>query len=125
MTEPAIRPDVVARIAGLNLTGGTATWTRQDGTPATQDDIDAVMDSTWAELEAVRDFHQRAADHLIEQSDAAKGIAEITRPYFATLPKGAAMGDVMPLMTAAERDEVNQLAALFAPDGTVIVTREN
>ncbi|MEY9839679.1 hypothetical protein [Streptacidiphilus sp. EB103A] len=125
MTQPAIRPDVVARIAGLNLTGGTATWTRQDGSPATQDDIDAVMNSTWAELEAVRDFHQRAADHLKEQGGAAERIAEITRPYFATLPEGATMGDVAPLLTDAERDEVNRLAALIAPDGTVIVTRQN
>ena len=123
MTEPTIRPDVVARIAGLNLTGGTATWTRQDGSPATQADIDTVLSSTWAELDAVRAFHQRALDHTREQGNALDRISEITKPYFATLPKGAVMGDVKPLMTREELAEVERLAALIAPDGTVVLPR--
>jgi hypothetical protein len=123
MTAPAIRPAVVARIAGLNLTGGPATWTRQDGTPATPDDIDTVMNASWAELEAVRDYNQRAADHLREQGEAMERIAEIAGPYLATLPAGAALGAAMALMTEPERAEVDQLAALIAPDGTIAVPR--
>ena len=123
MTAPAIRPDVVARIAELNLTGGPATWTRQDGSPATPDDIDTVMNANWAELEAVRDYNQHAADHMREQGEAMERIADIAGPYMATLPAGAALGAAMALMTDTERAEVDQLTALVAPDGTIAVPR--
>jgi len=123
MTAPAIRPDVVARIAELNLTGGPATWTRQDGSPATPDDIDTVMNANRAELEAVRDYNQHAADHMREQGEAMERIAEIAEPYMATLPAGSALGAAMALMTDTERAEVDQLTALVAPDGTIAVPR--
>jgi len=68
------------------------------------------MNATWAEPGAVRDYAQRAVDH-IRQGDAMERLAEIAGPRLATLPVGATVGAAMALMTDTERAEVEQDSA--------------
>jgi hypothetical protein len=84
------------------------------------------MNATWAELDAVRDYNQRAADHIREQRDARR--LRPPRRDRQPLPRPAPPGTpplsaAMALMTDTERAEVEQLAALAAPDGTIAVPR--
>lgn len=118
MTE--IRTDVVAHILDLVLDGPPSNWTHRDGRPATQDDINTVMNATFAELRTALDHTRRAHDYAQEQEQAAKRVLELTRPYFTHAGPDAAIADIRPLMTDQERAELDQLSEFLAPDGTIV-----
>jgi hypothetical protein len=122
MTEPAIRPDVVALFVDINPVGPTSQWTHHDGTPVTADELELILSANFDELEAARDYSARAADHHREQVAAVERIGEIAAPYFAQLPKGARMGAVLELASDADRAEITRLMELVAPDGTIVRT---
>lgn len=117
MNQPdsSIRLDVVILLADLNITPYKPLdeWTHLDGRSLTPDEQDIVGSVTPNELEAVVSHFAVS----IENDGPAKALAriqELTAPYFARLPKGAVMDDVTPLMTEAERDELNRLVLLVA-----------
>jgi hypothetical protein len=82
-----------------------------------------VATATRAELQAAADTNTRLLDEERKHIAGLDRIRELTAPYFATLPTGATFGDVMPLMTTAERTELDAIARTLPVDGDVIVDR--
>lgn len=122
MSDPKIRPDVVALLTDLTPDGPTRAWKHHDGRAVTEEELALVMSANWRELEAVRDYAQRAADYATERAAAMTRIRELAAPYFAQLPKGSRMGAAMRLMTEAERAELSKLMDLVAPDGSIVTS---
>lgn len=116
-----IRTDVVALFLDLAVADGG--WVHHDGSPLTDAEQAAVSSATPAECQAAADHIGRALEETSEERAALGRIRELSDAYFARLPAGSTMADVMALMTAEERDEVDALAAGLTPDGTVIVPR--
>lgn len=116
-----IRTDVVALFLDLAVADGG--WVHHDGSPLTADEQATVSSATPAECQAAADHIGRALEETREERAALARIRELSDPHFARLPDGSTMADVMALMTAEERDEVDALAAGMTPDGTVIVPR--
>lgn len=124
MSDPKIRPEVVSLLADIVPVGPTSTWKHNDGRPVTAEELALVMSANFQELEAVRDYSQRAADYATEQANAVARIGELAAPYFAQLPAGARMGAVMAIMSAADRRELMELMELVAPDGSFVLPSE-
>ena len=116
-----IRTDVVVLLADIDHRAGGRT--RLDGQPLTDQERALVASATRGELRAAADHTGRLLDDERKQIAALDRIRELVGPYFASLPDGSGMGDVMPLMTAAERAELDALARTLPVDGTVIVPR--
>lgn len=82
-----------------------------------------VATATRAELQAAADQTARLLDEERKQIAGLARIRELTAPYFAGLPAGSTMGDVMPLMTDDERAELDAIARTLPIDGDVIIPR--
>lgn len=121
MTDTPIRDTVVSLFLDLNLTDNPGTWTHRNGRPVTPDELRLALSATRAELQAVQDLSQLALDHSTEHAEAHKRILEIAAPYFAQLPEGSIMRDVLPLLTPDDRAEFDRLTDLVAPDGTIVM----
>lgn len=79
--------------------------------------------ATHAELQAAADTTARLLDEERKHIAGLARIRELTAPYFATLPAGSTFGDVTPLMTDTERNELDAIARALPVDGDVIVPR--
>jgi hypothetical protein len=121
MTEPVIRPDVVALFAGMRVVGPTRAWEHDDGTPVTAEERELVLSMNWREIEAAREYMLRALEYEREQGAVLDRIVELTEPAAARLPQGTLMGAVMQLMTDADRAELLALLERVEPDmGTAL-----
>lgn len=116
-----IRTDVVALLADIDRRA--ADWTRLDGQPLTDQERALVASATRGELRAAADHTGRLLDEESRQIAALDRIRELAAPYFDRLPAGSTFGDVMPLMTDAERGELDTCARALPPDGDVIIPR--
>ncbi|MFJ8349729.1 hypothetical protein ACIQ9J_25875 [Streptomyces sp. NPDC094153] len=119
-----IRTDVVALLLDLDVVGSGG-WAHRDGRPLTSDERSLVSSATAAECHAAAEHIGRALDEQREDVAALARIRELSTLYFEKLPAGSTMADVMALMTADERAEIEGLAASLPVDGTVIVPRSN
>lgn len=91
----------------------------------TDDEQALVATATRGEYAAAATETARLLDEERQQIAALARIRELTGPYFAALPAGSTMGEVMPLMSPAERSELEALADQLPPDGQVIIPRTN
>ncbi|NUV64309.1 hypothetical protein [Streptomyces sp. CAI-85] len=121
-TQPQVRPEVVTLLADVAIDPQQhySTWTHRDGRPLAPDEVDLVGSSTRAELETMIAYAERAVAYELEVTEAGERIIELTKPYFARLPAGSVIRDVVPLMSSEEREELQRLADLVAPDGTLV-----
>lgn len=122
MSETSIRPEAVALLTDVAIDPHQhyTQWTRRDGTPLTDEEQRLIGSATAPELQAVADYSQRIIEREEQMSRAFTRLAELAIPYFAQLPEGAVMDDVVPLMSEDDRAEFERLAELVAPDGTVV-----
>ncbi|MFE9601977.1 hypothetical protein [Streptomyces hokutonensis] len=116
-----IRTDVVVLLADIDHHGGGQA--RLDGQPLTDQERALVAFATLGELRAAADHTGRLLGEERKQIAALDRIHELVGPYCARLPAGSTFGDVMPLMTDAERAELDALVRTLPVDGTVIVPR--
>lgn len=93
--------------------------------PLTDDEKTLTATATRGELQAAADITARQIDEARQYTAALARIREIAAPYFAQLPAGSTFADITPLMTRAERAELDALADSLPPDGDVIIPREN
>ncbi|MFD5227419.1 hypothetical protein ACFWJ5_02530 [Streptomyces qaidamensis] len=106
-----IRTDVVALIV--------------DRSQRTLTDAEQVLvaTATRAEYQAAADITARLLEEARKHTAGLARIRELTAPYFATLPAGSVMGDVMALMSDGERAELDAVARALPVDGDVIIPR--
>lgn len=122
MTDPNIRADVVSLLVDLDpFSYGSPVLRRLDGRPMTDAERGLINSATGPEHQAAADYFRRVAEHAEEMASAHRRIDEITRPYFDRLDSGATMADVLPLLTEAERAEIDRLHEIATPDGTIIM----
>ncbi|GAA4865931.1 hypothetical protein [Kitasatospora terrestris] len=125
MTQPAIRPHVVAQLIGLveTITTTNTGITHRDGSPLTPAEDQLLHDATPAELHAGRDYHKRAAQHLQDQVTAMTRIQAITAPYAAASPAGTPLKALLDMATPEEQVELQILMNAVAPDGTILTRK--
>jgi hypothetical protein len=95
-------------------------WKRQDGTPLTVAEQELVAGANREELIAGREFAVIAMNHAKEEVADLDRVKELCWPYFSRLPKGASFAEVKPLMTDAERLELESILDRLAPDGVML-----
>lgn len=128
-----VRPAAVALLADIDMSDPEiidaamrsfpVTVRRINGTALTDDEVALMRSSNRAEWEAacrhgetITEFHQAKSRDL-------QRIVQLTTPYFAGLPDDATTGQVLPLMPAADRAEVQEILGRIAPDGLVYLER--
>ena len=119
---PKIRPDVVALLVDLEPCDlDLPARFHLDGRPMTEAECDLINEATGPEWEAAADYYRRFGEHAEDMAKAHERLAEIMRPYFDRLSSSATVDDVLPLLTETEREEVDRLHELVAPDGTIVM----
>ncbi|QMU73216.1 hypothetical protein [Streptacidiphilus sp. P02-A3a] len=85
MTTPAVRPDTVALLVGLDLNGSfdPRNWTHPDGQPPTISELATARNATFPEIQAVTDQLRHAADDARNQAALAApdGTIAVTRTW--------------------------------------------
>lgn len=107
-----IRPDVVTFVHALlpdlihDTTVRPTEWVHKDGRPMTDHERQTFGSCTAAELEAVKRLAEAHRAFLDQELTDFERVEALCAPYFALLPEGAVMGQVLDLMPELERNEV-------------------
>ncbi|MFF8919086.1 hypothetical protein ACF08M_38775 [Streptomyces sp. NPDC015032] len=114
MTD-AIRPEVVTFVHALlsDLIHDTTTiptdWVHKDGRPMSDHEREVLGSCTRPELQAVQRLSKAHQAFMDQEKIDLDRVEALCAPYFALLPDGAVMGEVIALMPEAERDELVEL----------------
>lgn len=117
-----IRPDVVSLLLDIEdmTTFGSGRLNHMDGRPFTMDEFDLAGSATAAELRACMEYSRRLVEMYDERARDANRAVQIMEPYFAKLGHAATVGDVRPLVTPEEGEELDAIFERTAPDGYIV-----
>ncbi|MEV0477058.1 hypothetical protein [Streptomyces prunicolor] len=100
-TPPDVRTEVVALLADVDMDHAThpREWMHRDGRALTRDELALIGTATEAELTAFAAAMAAARAAEDEQLDLVEELLALVEPYIATMPEGALLADVVPLLT--------------------------
>lgn len=110
-----IRPEVVTFVHALlpDLIHDTnirpTDWVHKDGRPMTDHERETLGSCTAPELQAVQRLAEAHMSLARQEVTDLERVTALCAPYFALLPEGSVMGQVLELMPEAERNEVAEL----------------
>ncbi|MGC9536518.1 hypothetical protein [Streptomyces sp. UG1] len=110
-----VRPEVVTFVHALlpdlihDATTSPVNWVHKDGRPMTDHERETFGSCTAPELQAVKRLAEAHMDLIGEEVTGLERVAALCAPYFALLPEGSVMGQVLALMPEERRNEVAEL----------------
>ncbi|MYS19890.1 hypothetical protein GA0115240_114423 [Streptomyces sp. DvalAA-14] len=127
MTLSNIRLDVVTLLCDTDFKRrpDTNRWSHLDGRPFTQAEQTLALSSTREEFEIAAAQIQREGDYRREYQEAVHAFLKLLLPYFAQVPDGSTVSDVIPRMTDEERTAFERLCDIVAPDGYLYAPGDN
>lgn len=115
MSETSIRPDVVVFVHALlpdlihDMTTSPTNWVHKDGQPMTDHERETFGSCTYDEIQAVQRLAEANMALIGDEVTGLERVTALCAPYFALLPEGSVMEQVLALLPEAERNEVATL----------------
>lgn len=121
----APRPEVVALLADVDMDRSThpREWTHRDGRALTRDDLTLIGSATDAELAAFAVEVAAARTAEDDVLDLVEELLALVEPVLATLPEGALLADVVPLLNPEQLATYDRLVKALTPGDTAPPSR--